>query len=447
MLALGAGALAVFACRAEKQIRRICEPLKQVYVQKHCYSTLSILPAARQLAAFTFGVATMRCFTLTLLSVLATGISADTASAIEWRLTGFYWEDGWAVGWGGGRVSLDGTRTAWFPDRGSSAVYYDGARLWDLGSLAGAYATSVADVSGAKVAFVGQKSFVSEDQPYGQNLCVFDGAALTWVAQSQDRLHGMQMSAPRISGSNVVWTDGLLGVPHQVYLYDGQSIRQISNDEYSKDDVRVSGGNVLWHGLRGQESHLFLYNGQTTVQLGESVGDETYALSGSNVAWVERVDGADQVFLYDGTTTRQISHNPVGGQVGEAQPHMDGSNVVWDWHGQEGNRVYLYDGDRVLELAGPLGQGNGPLVSGVNVAWGGLPNATGIMFYDGANVSEVGGGRLLALSGQNMLWEDSGGMTLATVTPEPGAGALFLMGTACVVALAARSRRCQAGRT
>jgi hypothetical protein len=368
------------------------------------------------------------------------------AGAIEWNITQFYWDAQHEEPLGGSGGRLDGTRAVWVADDGRTDVYYDGTRLWNLNALVGGGSVGVPDISGGNVAFA-QWGF--HDGSYGRNQYLFSGGTVTWLAQG-----GMGMGDPRISGTNVVWCDGARFGTRQVYLYDGQRVTQITaDDQYSKYSPQVSGANILWLGSPGSsgQSHFFLYDAQSVVQLGGTMGAVAidawrYAVSGTYAAWVENIANLDQVMLYDGQTTRQISQN--SGRYGSVYSlRMDGERVVWDFSGDAGDQVYYYDGANVRQLRAfdpeqePYPADYNPFVSGTNVAWNAW-NEGDIMFYDGSTVTRVPGarGELLGLSGANLLW-DNEGVRLGIATPEPVSLALLGAGCAALVALAHRLRK------
>jgi hypothetical protein len=62
---------------------------------------------------------------------------------------------------------------------------------------------------------------------------------------------------PAISGANVVW-DGFDGIDHEIYLWDGATISQITDNSTWEADPEISGLNVVWRGMDGGDSVIYM---------------------------------------------------------------------------------------------------------------------------------------------------------------------------------------------
>ncbi len=75
-------------------------------------------------------------------------------------------------------------------------------------------------------------------------LAVNSAHATTWtVTQLTDNSY--DDGPPQVYGSNVVWEDENM----QIFLYDGNSTTQLTNNTYG-EDPQVSGSNVVWYGQK-----------------------------------------------------------------------------------------------------------------------------------------------------------------------------------------------------
>ena len=67
---------------------------------------------------------------------------------------------------------------------------------------------------------------------------------------------------------------------------------------------------MVWQGDDGDDCEIYLWDGVTTTQITNNSTNDGYpAISGSNVVW-EGYDGSDcEIYLWDGATTTQITNN------------------------------------------------------------------------------------------------------------------------------------------
>ena len=89
----------------------------------------------------------------------------------------------------------------------------------------------------------------------------------------------------RMDGNGVVWL-GRDGNDDEIFLYDGTSVTQLTDNSVSDKQPQISGSNVVWAGGFGYNSEIFLYDGMSTTQLTDnSEADFSPLVSGSTVAW------------------------------------------------------------------------------------------------------------------------------------------------------------------
>lgn len=93
-------------------------------------------------------------------------------------------------------------------------------------------------------------------------------------------------------GLNIVWLEN-----EEVYLYDGNNTRQITNDGLYKDSVQISGNRIVWlsGGSRtSSDTEVFLYDGDTTTQLtNNDFYEDNLLIDGENIVW--DVDTSDDI--------------------------------------------------------------------------------------------------------------------------------------------------------
>jgi hypothetical protein len=235
---------------------------------------------------------------------------------------------------------------------------------------------------------------------------------------------------PVVSGSNIAWLGRDSNNRWQIFLYDGATISQISNNPPSAfgDTVLpspdISGTNIVWSGYDpdGDDFEIFLYNGTEIVQITDNDSEDRQpVVSGTNVAW-SGWDGNDfEIFLYNGTEIVQITDN----DSHDEDLNIDGSRIVWEGAGTSWTEIFLYDGVTTTQITNNSLQDNGPAISGSYIVWmrafSTQVNDYEIFFYDGTTEYRVtnnnvpDGGRR-AISGASFVWE-SGGILLGTFHP------------------------------
>lgn len=94
------------------------------------------------------------------------------------------------------------------------------------------------------------------------------------------------LPSPKISGNNVVWTD-FDGTDLEIYLYNGSTTLQLTNNASHDKLLQISGNNAIWSSFDGNDTEIYLYNGSTTLQLtNNTTADRSPQISGNNVVWV-----------------------------------------------------------------------------------------------------------------------------------------------------------------
>jgi serralysin len=162
---------------------------------------------------------------------------------------------------------------------------------------------------------------------------------------------------PQISNNgHVVWVvrnDGS-NEDGEIYLYDGFSVRNISNNPASDDfEPQINdNGQVVWRGHDGSDTEIFLYDGSSTIQLTDDEYGDSFPKINNNgyVVW-QRFDDPDwEIFLYDGTNVTNISNDP---SRRDDHPQInDSGHVVWQKYEPSVNAwAYLYDGSSVTNIS------------------------------------------------------------------------------------------------
>jgi Cadherin-like len=229
---------------------------------------------------------------------------------------------------------------------------------------------------------------------------LFDGNTVTQLTDNT-----IDDYRPILSGRNVVW-QGYDGNDDEIFFYNGTTVSQLSNNDYSDRDYQISGNNVVWRGNDGTDNEIFFFNGTTTTQLtNNTTNDSEPQISGNNVIW-RGYDGTDdEIFFYNGTTTTQLTNNTTD----DYGPRISGNNVVWAGSDGSDDEIFFYNGTTTTQLTNNTTNDFDPLISGNNVVWG-ADSSTGreIFFYNGTTVSQLTNNAIddsdYLISGSNVVW-------------------------------------------
>lgn len=233
----------------------------------------------------------------------------------------------------------------------------------------------------------------------------------------------------QVSGNFVAWS-GFDGNDYEVFLYDGITTRQLTNNAQEDLVFGLDGTKVVWQGKGGSDGgsdyEIFFYNGTATQQLtANTTEDSIPQISGSNVVWFG-TGGSDrgldnEIFFFNGTSTRQLTTN----FNNEFLPRISGSNVVWDgFGGSDGGsdeEIFFFDGTSTRQLTLNTVGDSFPSVSGSNVVWEGVKPGGGIDVFDDREIFFFNGSTTTQLTnnntsdafpkvfGSNVFWVGKGG--------------------------------------
>ena len=242
----------------------------------------------------------------------------------------------------GGYPEVSGSSVVW---QGSSEDYRDQILLHKDGAttqLTTVPYNSVPDICGDRIAWVHHPSGQSEEYIH-----LLDGTGLTRLPSP----YSYEKDWLRVSDTAVVWSGDtgppFSGQPEHIYLYDGETTRQISLDGYENKCPELCGSRVVWLGRRSDEDDwdVFYYDGDEVLRLTNNAVDEENAqIAEEYVAWRERPGptGPTNVYVYDGSATTQLGQAVPWHYSARAGLRISGNNVVWIGEGAQGEEeVFL----------------------------------------------------------------------------------------------------------
>ncbi|NQT86762.1 PEP-CTERM sorting domain-containing protein [bacterium] len=264
-------------------------------------------------------------------------------------------------------------------------------------------------ISGSNIVWKGRTA----SDPDWSEVYLYDGTTTTNISNND-----ISDYWPHVSGSNIAWysSDGTPANDTEVFFYDGATVHQLTDNDVRDADPTLSGSNVAWEAFDGNDFEIFLYDGTTITQITDNdIDDRRAQVSGANIAWrqgdANTARDECEVFFYDGTTVTQLTDNAFYDHI----PQVSGSNVVW--HGDDGddNEIFLYDGTTTVQLTNNSLYDEHPQVSGSNVVWYGYDGDDyEIFLYDGTTVHQLTDNDVrddeVHVDGSNVVWRNPDGV-------------------------------------
>ena len=138
---------------------------------------------------------------------------------------------------------------------------------------------------------------------------------------------------PQVSGNQVVWWGGLVGV-YDVYYYNGSSVSKLSQTSTQNQFPKIDGNLIVWQGFDGHDLEIFAYDGNSVVPLTNNEYDDTVPqVSGNHIVWQAQVGGAADNEILSARRVKFGDSN-FDGQV-------DGADYVnWADNFLQSNRVF-----------------------------------------------------------------------------------------------------------
>ena len=185
---------------------------------------------------------------------------------------------------------------------------------------------------------------------------LYDGISIKQITDSSyhDMYPQMVVNAkPQINNNGyVVWESwDVDGIDHQIFLYDGIGITQITDNHGGYDPQINDNGYVVWYrwDFNGGDYEIFLYDGISIKQItNNSYDDWTPQINNNGYVVWEGSDGSDhEIFLYDGTGIKQISNN----SYEDWNPQINNNGyVVWEGYDSHDTEVFLYNGTSTIQI-------------------------------------------------------------------------------------------------
>lgn len=184
-----------------------------------------------------------------------------------------------------------------------------------------------------------------------EEIFFYDSAANSVNQLTNDAAGGYDDRHPQISSNgHIVWMrqEGP-SADWEIFLYDGENIINISNNDYNDGYPRISAtGEVVWASHDGVDSEIFLFDGVGATQLTNNNYDDLSPEINrhGHIVWHSAGEEVfSQIFFYDGSIISQITNNTTG--VSNDSPQINSNDeVVW----RGGGELFVYDGINTTQL-------------------------------------------------------------------------------------------------
>jgi len=201
-----------------------------------------------------------------------------------------------------------------------------------------------------------------------REIMLWDGATI-----SQLTSNAVQDSNPRVHGGRVVWTQ--TSGDDEIMLWENGTTQALTNNATADRYPCIEGNLVAWQGRDGSSQvAVFLYDGNTTRQLSTTPGNATLTvprISRQCIVWPANnpLGSNQEIFLWQQGVTTQITDN----YRDNYEPHNIGNKIVWthaDGHDEE---IFFYNGKGVIaQLTNNSQNDNDPHFNGKAAVWVGF---------------------------------------------------------------------------
>ncbi|SDC37371.1 T9SS type A sorting domain-containing protein [Williamwhitmania taraxaci] len=179
----------------------------------------------------------------------------------------------------------------------------------------------------------GNKMIWYQDSLEYTNLMYWDGSKKIKLVDKQDLK--ADKSPAKISGNYITWAQKVNG-NYEIMLYDGQTIKQITSNDY--DDIRpdLYENRIVWQSYNAvtNKSNVLYYNGTTSIQINSDTLQAYYpCISKNKIAFTAGSTNGYGIFLYENGSAKLISNYSNDFSTGTKGEPMVSDNIV-AWGGQ-----------------------------------------------------------------------------------------------------------------
>ena len=191
--------------------------------------------------------------------------------------------------------SISGDNLVWTSglDQGYDAVFfYDGVTTTQINDNDLANVNLLPSVSGNNIAWTSAEEATTGNET--GEIFFYDGTDTIQLTDDDE-----QKAVIGVAGNNVIWSSGDGLISANLFIYNGTETIQLTSDETEIfDGASISGNNVVWAESDGNDLEIFLYDGNTTTQITDNDLDDSLPdIDGDNIVW-QANDGSDiEIFL------------------------------------------------------------------------------------------------------------------------------------------------------
>lgn len=256
--------------------------------------------------------------------------------------------------------------------------------------------------------------FVWEDNNLGngRQIVLYDGSSVRQLTNDEYPLRNVDS---KIDGDYVVWVkeDGSAGTTYtpQVYAYKistGQLIQVTNDNQYRKHGTDVANGKIVWWSREGNlPSEIAMYdltNNQLEFITSDSIEDMTPVISKSFIGWMK---GEPKEIYNKNLTSGEISRLTFNDTLQKAYLQINGDKLVWGGHDGTDVDIYLYDGNQVIQITNNNSNETQFSISGDKLAYefnDGITDRIAIYTISSQITEIIGNGNRPKIDDQRVVW-------------------------------------------
>jgi cysteine-rich repeat protein len=150
-----------------------------------------------------------------------------------------------------------------------------------------------------------------------------------WDGGDAEQLASGVVAEHQLWRDRAVWVE-FDGDDEEVFLFDGDAVVQLTDNDSDDDQPQVYGDHVVWRGRSGADTEIFHFDGTDVAPLtDDALNDRSPQVSmgadGVTIAWTKDDGNDDELWMFDGCESTRLTDNAKE----DLAPSLDGNVVAW----------------------------------------------------------------------------------------------------------------------
>lgn len=213
--------------------------------------------------------------------------------------------------------------------------------------------------------------------------------SITQIYESENPVY-----AESVEHGQIAFSAQTASEPSEIFLYNGNEVIQITNNNYSDHGPNLSNGEIFWRAYPNgvsSNTEFFHYKEGVTTQLTNTGWYKTLMDTDNGQAvWSEDVDSNSEIFYYDGTSVVQLTDD----DLMHRYPSIHNGEIAWYTYDSAASSYYIYhyNGTDVIRLTDGSTMVMAPSIYNGQIIWKAYDPATTkyeLYLYDGNTISQL----------------------------------------------------------